>query len=72
MAVIPNEIPMVDPDHVFMTLMSCNYMAFTDEALIQEHVECIRQNAWQNEPSLEQALIDLLGSERAQQVLQQL
>lgn len=72
MAVIPNEIPMVDPDHVFMTLMSCNYMAFTDEALIQEHVDCIRQNQWQNEFGLEQMLIDLLGADRAEQVLQQL
>lgn len=72
MAAIRNEIPMVDPDHVFMTLMSCNYMAFNDQDLIQAHVDCIRQNQWQNEFGLEQMLIDLLGSDRAGRVLQQL
>jgi len=72
MAAIRNEIPLVDPDHVFMTLMSCNYMAFNDQDLIQAHVDCIVLNAWQTEASLKQTLIDLLGEERAKQVLQQL
>jgi hypothetical protein len=72
MAAIRNEIPMVDPDHVFHVLMSCNYMAFDDDALIQSHVDCIVLNAWQTEASLKQTLIDLLGEERADRVLQQL